>query len=308
MNLFKILLTFSIIYSFSIGQVKALENKILLKIDNEIITSLDVLNEIEYLKLINKDLKNIEKKKLFEISKNSIIREKIKIIELRKYIENLEVEEKYADLLIKDFFERLNIENKDMFEEFLKKKDLEIDFIKKKIEIEILWNQLIVSKFSKEIKLDEKKIRDEILKNNIQKEFLLSEIVFNLEDNQKLEEKLLRIKKDIERSNFSNAALIHSISNSSNNGGNLGWIKFNSLNKKIKDKIKNTLIGNYTKPIVIPGGFLILKIEDQRETDVIENIDKEIEIIKKEIANKQLNQLSNVYFNKIKKEIQFNEF
>ena len=63
MNLFKILLTFSIIYSFSIGQVKALENKILLKIDNEIITSLDVLNEIEYLKLINKDLKNIEKKK-----------------------------------------------------------------------------------------------------------------------------------------------------------------------------------------------------------------------------------------------------
>ena len=195
-----------------------------------------------------------------------------------------------------------------MFEEFLKKKDLEIDFIKKKIEIEILWNQLIVSKFSKEIKLDEKKIRDEILKNNIQKEFLLSEIVFNLEDNQKLEEKLLRIKKDIERSNFSNAALIHSISNSSNNGGNLGWIKFNSLNKKIKDKIKNTFIGNYTKPIVIPGGFLILKIEDQRETDVIENIDKEIEIIKKEIANKQLNQLSNMYFNKIKKEIQFNEF
>ena len=218
------------------------------------------------------------------------------------------VEEKYADLLIKDFFERLNIENKDMFEEFLKKKDLEIDFIKKKIEIEILWNQLIVSKFSKEIKLDEKKIRDEILKNNIQKEFLLSEIVFNLEDNQKLEEKLLRIKKDIERSNFSNAALIHSISNSSNNGGNLGWIKFNSLNKKIKDKIKNTFIGNYTKPIVIPGGFLILKIEDQRETDVIENIDKEIEIIKKEIANKQLNQFSNMYFNKIKKEIKFNEF
>ena len=103
----------------------------------------------------------------------------------------------------------------------MKKKDLEIDFIKKKIEIEILWNQLIVSKFSKEIKLDEKKIRDEILKNNIQKEFLLSEIVFNLEDNQKLEEKLLRIKKDIERSNFSNAALIHSISNSSNNGGSV---------------------------------------------------------------------------------------
>ena len=308
MNLFKILLTFSIIYSFSFGQVKALENKILLKIDNEIITSLDVLNEIEYLKLINKDLENIEKKKIFEISKNSIVREKIKIIELRRYIENLEVEQEYSDLLIKDFFKRLNIENKDMFKKFLKKKGLEIDFIKKKIEIEILWNQLIVSKFTKEIKLDENKIRDEILKNNIQKELLLSEIVFNLEDNQKLEEKFLKIKKDIEKSNFSNAALIHSISNSANNGGTLGWIKLNSLNKKIKDNIKNTSNGNFTNPIVIPGGFLILKIEDQRETDVIENIDKEIEIIKNEIANKQLNQLSNVYFNKIKKEVQFNEY
>ncbi len=308
MNLFKILLTFSIIYSFSFGQVKALENKILLKIDNEIITSFDVLNEIEYLRLINKDLENIEKKKIFEISKNSIIREKIKIIELRRYIENLEVEQEYSDLLIKDFFERLNIENKDMFKKFLKKKGLEIDFIKKKIEIEILWNQLIVSKFTKEIKIDEKKIRDEILKNNIQKELLLSEIVFNLEDNQKLEEKFLKIKKDIEKSNFSNAALIHGISNSANNGGTLGWIKFNSLNKKIKDNIKNISIGNFTNPIIIPGGFLILKIEDQRETDVIENIDKEIEIIKNEIANKQLNQLSNVYFNKIKKEVQFNEF
>ena len=88
----------------------------------------------------------------------------------------------------------------------------------------------------------------------------------------------------------------------------MGWIKFNSLNKKIKDNIKNISIGNFTNPIIIPGGFLILKIEDQRETDVIENIDKEIEIIKNEIANKQLNQLSNVYFNKIKKEVQFNEF
>ena len=88
----------------------------------------------------------------------------------------------------------------------------------------------------------------------------------------------------------------------------MGWIKFNSLNKKIKDNIKNTFIGNYTNPIVIPGGFLILKVEDQRKTDIIENIDKEIEIIKKEIANKQLNQFSNIYFNKIKKEIQFNEF
>ena len=37
------------------------ENKILFKVNNEIITSLDILNELQYLQSINKEFKNIKK-------------------------------------------------------------------------------------------------------------------------------------------------------------------------------------------------------------------------------------------------------
>ena len=85
-------------------------------------------------------------------------------------------------------------------------------------------------------------------------------------------------------------------------------IKFNSLNEIVKAEILNTEIEKYTNPVVIPGGFVILKIEDQREINVVKNLEEEVEIISKEIANKQLNQFSNIYFNKIKNEVQINEY
>ena len=144
------------------------------------------------------------------------------------------------------------------------------------------------------------------MKNNLQKEFLLSEIVFDL-NNENLIEKFNKIKDEILNNGFENAASIYSISNTANNGGKLGWIKLNSLNKKIKNEILKTKLNNFTDPIVIPGGFVILKIDDQKETEIDIDIDKEVEILSRQIANKQLNQYSNIYFNKVKKEFQINE-
>ena len=180
--------------------------------------------------------------------------------------------------------------------------------LKKKIQIELLWNQLIVDKFSNEVRIDREKIKQEISQNNLQKEYKISEIFFTLEKNEKLDEKFNIIKKDIQNRNFANAALIHSVSNTSKNNGELGWIKLNAINPTIKKKIINTKIGDHTEPIVIPGGFLILQVNDFKETRVEKDIEKEIELIIKEITNKQLNQLSNIYYKKIIKEIQINEF
>ena len=112
-----------------------------------------------------------------------------------------------------------------------------------------------------------------------------------------------KIKNDILSDDFQSAASIHSISNTSQQGGNLGWIKESSLNQRIKSILKNTKIGDFTKPIVIPGGFLILKVENTRETELNINIDKEIKLVIKEKTNEQLNQFSNIYFNKTKKNI-----
>ena len=300
-----ILILFSSFFIFS--NAATFENKILFKVNNEIITSLDLLDEIEYIQLLNKQLVKLENEKIFEIAKNSAIREKIKIIELSKFFETLEVEEKYLDLLLEEFKKKLNIKTDKQFNDVINASDLSVKKIEEKIQIEILWNQLIINKFSKDIKIDKDKIKENILENNLQKEYLLSEIVFNL-DNENLEKKFDLIKKEISNSGFENAASIYSVSNTSNNGGKLGWIKINSLNKKIKKEILKTQIKNYTNPIVIPGGFLILKIEDERETNIVNDIEKETEIISREIANKQLNQFANIYFNKIKKEVQIDEF
>ncbi len=286
----------------------ALENKILFKVNNEIITSIDLLSEIQYLKLINKNFNDLKQEKLFEIAKNSVIREKIKIIELSKYYDNFEVEQQHYELLMKELLRKTESNTLEELKNLLLYNGINITSVEQKIKMEILWNNLIVKKYSKDVKIDKEKIKSDLLKNKFKKELLLSEIVFNIDKNQSLQKKLTKIKKEIDVNGFSNAALIYGTTDTASNGGKLGWIKFNSLNSKIKQILLKTRIGHFTDPIVVPGGFIILKIEDEREAKVVSDINKEIIIIANEIANKQLNQFSNIYFNKIRNEIKLYEF
>ena len=311
MNFFKpkIITLLLIVISICLAkQVNSFENKILLKLNNEIVTSVDLLNEVNYLSMVNKKLNNLEKKAIFEIAKNSILREKIKLIELYKYFEELNIEKKYYDILLSNFLNKLNLNSEDELKKLVNNYNFPFEIIEKKLKVDFFWNQLILSKFSKDIKIDEKELRNKIAQNSFQKEYLISEILFNLKKNEKLLEKFQKIKREIDLNGFGNAALIYSISNSSDNNGKLGWIKNNSLSKKIRDEIKKINLGNFTNPIVIPGGFLILMIEDERQTKIETNLEKELDLIKREIANKQLNQFSNIYLNKIRNEIQINEF
>lgn len=285
-----------------------LENKILFKINDEIVTSLDILNEIKYLKIINKELQNIESDQLYEISKNSLIKERIKKIELLKNFKKIEVDEKLVNDVLLDGFKKFNIGSKNELFQFLKKQKIAPETIKDKIEIEILWNQLIFYKYSNNLKIDRDLIKKDISNKKKQKEFLLSEIIFNLDKDEKLNKKFDLIKKTIKDKSFSQAAIIHSISDTAKTGGELGWIKFSSLNQRIKDQIIKIDNGNFTKPIVIPGGFLILKINQIRDTNIKIDIKKEIEKTVNEIKNNQLKQYSNIYFNKVKKDILIYEY
>ena len=296
-----------LIFTFKNNFLLANENKILFKVNNEIITSIDIAKEINYLNLINKDFKNLKKNKSFEIAKDSLIREKIKEIELKKVVEELVVDEKLLNNLSISYFKKQGVNSISDFNNFFKRNDIDPNLIKKKITLEILWNQLIYAKFKQNIKIDKNQIKKSLLNNNKQKEYLLSEILFNINDNEKLIEKYEIIKKDINEKNFSGAAIIHSISDSVKNGGNIGWVKETFLSPNIKKKLGNLENGDITSPIVIPGGFLILKIENTREIDVEFDLEQEIQNIIKKKTNEQLNQLSNIYFNKIKKNIEVNE-
>ena len=285
----------------------AIENKILFKVNNEIITSIDILNEINYLITINNDFNKMQKKQTFEIAKKSLIREKIKEIELKKFFKEIKVEDEFLNNLLINHFKSTGINNINDFEKYFRSLDINPNLIKKKITIEVMWNQFIFEKFNQGVKINKELIKNELLTSDKQKEFLLSEILFTLNENEKLDQKIYLLEKEIKDKGFSQTALAYSISDTANKGGKLGWVKETIMNSKIKEKIKKVKINEHTKPIVIPGGFLILKIDGIREVENDFDLDTEINKIVKKQTNEQLNQFSNIYFNKVKKDILINE-
>ena len=302
---YKVIFILFIIFFFN--QSLALENKILFKVNNNIITSIDIVEEIKYLKAINKQLKNIENKELYEIAKNSLIKEKIKEIEIAKNFENFEFDENIVKKVLIDALKVKEIKTFDKALEYLKNQKLDTETVINKIKIEMLWNQLIVIKFSKNLKVNQETVKKELLNKSNQKEFLLSEIVFDLKQGENLNSKFEKIKKIINEKNFSQAAVIYSISDTSNSGGELGWIKETAIANSIKQVISDTSIGKFTQPIKIPSGFLILKKNEERLVPKNINIENETKKILNEIKNYQLNQFSNIYFNKLKKNTSINE-
>ena len=283
------------------------ENKILVKVNNKIITSVDILNEIKFLSFVNKEFKNIEKNQQIEIAKNSLIKDKVKSIEILKFRKNFDLEDKSFEKIIKNYFRNQNIENLVQFESLLKKNDLDIEFIREKISIDSFWRGLIYEKFNKNVKIDKVEIKKNILEKEKQNEYLLSEIVFTLNPEEKLDQKFEKIGDLIKKRNFAEAALNFSVSDTSVDGGKLGWIKENVLNKKIKNELRIINNGEYTNPIIIQGGFLILYKENFREIKKKLDINNEIENIILKKTNDQLNRLSNIFLKKLRKNIQIYE-
>ena len=289
--------------------VSALENKIIIKIDNEIITSIDIEEEKNYLKALNPNIRKLDKDRLNLISKNSLIKEKIKENEILKYTDKIKLNEKFLNGLVEQRYSRLKLNNKKQFLNYIKQYNVNIKTIEKKLSIEAIWNQLIYQKFSKNIKIDQNKLREEIKTKFAEgeKNLLLSEILFKVNNKKNLKHKYSKIVEEVKKGNFESAALIHSISDSSNIGGKIGWIKQSSLNKSISSELENLKKGSITKPILTPNGYLVLKIDDieyiKKEYDEKKKLD---EIIKLK-TNQQLNQQSIIYYNKIKKNININE-
>ena len=285
----------------------AKENKILIKVNNEIITTIDVLTEIKYLSILNKEFEKIEKNKQILIAKNSLIRDKIKTIELLKYKQNLEINQFDFEKIIKNYFYNEELKDFEDYELFFKNYNLDVDYIRKKIAVDTFWKGFIYQKFQKSVKINELEINNNLLKKEKQNEYMLSEIVFTLDGKEKLNQKLKNIEEMIKGKSFAETALNFSISESAKNGGKLGWIKENILNNKLINELKKIDTGEYTKPIVIPGGFLILKKENVREIKNKIDKDKEIKIIIEKQTNDQLERFSIIYLNKLKKNIQINE-
>ena len=296
-----LIITFYNFYSIQFGY--SLENRIIYKINNEIITSYDLKKELRYLSLINPKILNLDKNEIFKISEKSIIREKIKKIEILNHLTEIKLEENYINQLIENTYLKIGIKDINEFEKKIESMNISLEEFVEKITIEALWNQMIYEKYKTKIRIDKTKLEKEISSKKNQTEYQLSEIVFNVNKKENLQNKINLIKEDIKNKGFENAALIHSISQSRNLGGILGWIDENSLNKKLKNIIEKLKIGQYSNPQIIPGGFLIIKLNDINNKKRSINMKKELNNLVKLKTNQQLNQFSNIYFNKIKKNI-----
>ena len=296
------------LFFFCVNSSFSIENKILLKIENQIITSLDVNNEFKYLIALNPNIKNSKREDILRLSKRSIIQEKIKKIEIEKNFNNPQIPQKILEQILQNVYSRIGLTNLDDFKEYLIKNNIDFQNVKNKLEVEALWNELILIKFSSKVKINEKNLREQINNNSkFLKSYLLSEISFEVSNLKNLEDKFIEISDVIKNQGFDFAALKYSVSPSSSLGGKLDWINESSLSKSIKFAIDNLEINDFTKPITVPGGFLILQVNDIKNTKIEIDVEKELNKLKNYEKNNQLNQYSKIYFNKVKKDLEIRE-
>ena len=279
------------------------------RINNEIITNIDIQKEAEYLKILNPSLKQLSNIKIDQLARVSLINEVIKRNEVSKFVDQNQ-ENKLIDDYLKNLYSKLNfISEKDFKNELSLRNNYSINEVKEKIKLELMWNELIFSKYSQQVKIDESKLIKKInsIKNKDQKEYLLSEIVFEKKKNESLENLINQIKISIDDIGFNNTANIYSISESSKFGGKLGWVNESSLSNLISVKLANLKEGEYSDIIQIGNNFLLLKIDQIKKSEI--NFDKEEELQKliKVETNKQLNRFSRIYFNKSKINYSINE-
>ena len=302
MNKIKFICTLIILLTLSVKSYSNENIHIVYKVNNQIITNADIEKEYQYLISLNSQIKNLDKVKVLEISKESALREKIKKIELAKYFD-LETLDLNIDIYLQNFYKKLNINNDTEFKQYLKGNNMSLDYVKTKIQIEILWNQLIYDRYITQINIDRdelKKKLDEASNGLNQKIYSLSEILFDKENNSSFEKKLENIGQSISEIGFNNTANIYSISDSSKFGGKIGWVDEKKLSKKIIQELQSLEAGQYTKPIQTGSSFLILKIEEIKYEKAMFNEDEELNKMIQFETSKQLDQFSKIFYNKIK--------
>ena len=271
-------------------------------VNSEPITNIDVINEAKYLSAINPKIQSLSKEQIMSIAKESLIKEKIKKNELLKFIK-LGEKNDFLDSMLKNFYKKLNFNNLEEFKNYLANFNLSLNEVIKKIEIETRWNELIFSLYNNQVEINIEKLNKQLSsKNNQEKElYFLYEILFSAQNKSKYEEIYEKIKKSINEIGFKNTANLYSISDSAKFGGELGWINKQNLNKKILDKITILQIGDVSEAIPIPGGYIVLKVENKKKEkidkkDLQNELDKLIQMEK----NKKLSEFSLIHFNKVK--------
>ena len=300
-----------IIYLFFFSKIlnAEIQDKILAKIGNEIITNYDIVNEINtILALSNKQSNQEDFKNLQNMAFQSLKKLSIKKIEIERY-KIKDYNKNDLDGYLKTIEKNIGLENLTLRDHFQKYSANYDNFVKSTI-INLKWNSLIFSLYKKQLDVDEELIKSE-LNSELKKkreiiEFNLSEIILENYDQEKID----LIKKNIEQSGFENTATMYSNSVSSTNKGKIGWIASSSISDKYLEEIKKLKIGEVSKPIMQQNNLAFIKLNNKR---ILNAQDLDLKRIEKNIINKKkeekLNTFSNSHYVNLEKRtlIEINE-
>ena len=206
-----------------------------LTINEKILTNYDIEKEINYLKILNPQLRELDRKQISQIARNSLINEIIKKDELLKFF-NFEKKITIIDKIYKEFYTNLGYPKEDDFKKLLiNQRTYTNDEIKNKMKIEFFWNRVILERYSDQVKIDKEKLLKKIDNdvNKFETEYLLSEIFFNKDKDLIINEKIKEIERSIIKVGFNNTASLFSESESANLGGKIGWINEKVYHKKL---------------------------------------------------------------------------
>ena len=300
----KILIVFfTYFFLFSISNSK-ITNKIVVSVDNEIITEYDIKAENEFFFFINQSNDpNINIKDLNELSYNNLLIEKIKKIRLSK-ISNSKVDKKMLDNQLKNISKKYGYDSLELLiSDINQNKYFDFNNLKEKIEIELKWNELIYNKYINQVMINKKKLItrvEKIAKKNLTNEFFISEIFISGENKEILESKKNNVIDSLKLIGFKDTAIKYSETNTAIKSGEIGWVKENLISSDVNEIVKNLKIGEYSKPIMKNNGYMFLKLNDKRQKK--EKIDKDL--ILKQLMSKEkdriLNQFSLIFFNRLK--------
>lgn len=279
-------------------------------INDQIVTNIDIINEKNYLIFLRPELKKVSDDDLLKIAENSLIRETIKKRELDIVFKNLD-NLMFIDEIKKNLFKFKNVNNESDFKILLKKDNVEYKKVLERIKYEALWSEYIYKKYNSLLRIDQKNLKKKLrvkISNNRKFEYNLSEILFEIDGKSSRENKFKEIIAYINNNSFKTAASKFSVSNSSNKGGEIGWVKETVLSDELNKILKKMQINEISKPIRHPNGFLLIKINNKRELKQNLNFDEELKDLINFEKSKQLNQYSLMHYKKLKQNSKINEY
>lgn len=297
-------------FLFLAEESAAIKDSLFATVGNKAITQSDIINEIKIILISSgQSFSEDKKKQLQEIAVKSTVKRKIKQIEIEKH-DSLEINRDDVNMELENVASRINMDVDTLKKTFIAN-NIDLNSIIEMIETELLWNSLIFKLYKNRLKISTEEIDEQLKMIQMQKdinEYLISEIIIRPVPKEEINNEIKKIKERISNDSFKKVAMDISISESSINGGDLGWIGENAISDEFKNKIINTPVGNISEPIFLPEGIVLFKVRDKRQAEKFLDLEQAKKQLLQVEKTKILNMHSLSHYDNLRRSITINYY